>query len=256
MKKLVFACTLAAASTLFAVDPAAKAKIDKAIEDQGGMVTAAITGRVVRLVNAQRTIPAEVFTNFCKRVGECCIAAPMEVGDATVLEGRDPLALVRSVKRMDRTGAVIAFVEAKDCPSMLVAPEDAWGIVNVKALKSDKPSKEVLLKRVDKELWRVLCGTIGGFNSQMGPCLMRTVRNNGDLDRLAANQLGPDATMKVMENLEKLGIEQIQRATYQQAVEEGWAPKPANEKQKAIWEKVHAVPTQGLEIKFDPKKGK
>ena len=256
MKKLMFVGAFIALSSAYAADPAVVAKINKAIEDQGGMVSSVVTGKVVRFVNAQRSVPAQVFTNFCQRVGACCIAAPMEIGDATVLAGRDPLALVKSVSRMDRTGAVIAFVEAKDFPSMLIAPENAWGIVNVKALKADKPSQEVLLSRVEKELWRVLCGTLGGFNSQMGPCLMRTVRNNADLDRLKARQLGPDATMKTMEGVEKLGIEQIQHASYQQAVEEGWAPKPANEKQQAIWDKVHKTPTAGLEIKFDPKKGK
>ena len=42
-------------------------------------------------------------------------------------------------------------------------------------------------------------------------------------------------------------------ATYKRACREGWAPTPTNDVQRAIWEKVHAIPDKPLTIEFDPK---
>ena len=41
---------------------------------------------------------------------------------------------------------------------------------------------------------------------------------------------------------------------YRTAVKEGWAPQPTNDVQKAIWDKVHAMPTEPLKIKSETKK--
>ena len=37
---------------------------------------------------------------------------------------------------------------------------------------------------------------------------------------------------------EKLGIKPARMTTYRKAVEEGWAPAPTNDFQKAIWEEA------------------
>ena len=34
------------------------------------------------------------------------------------------------------------------------------------------------------------------------------------------------------------------------------APAPTNEFQKAVWDKVHAIPQNPMKIEFDPKKGR
>ena len=46
------------------------------------------------------------------------------------------------------------------------------------------------------------------------------------------------------------------RATtnYKTACREGWAPAPTNDVQKAIWDKVHAMPTEPIKIKPEEKK--
>ena len=53
-----------------------------------------------------------------------------------------------------------------------------------------------------------------------------------------------------------LGAYVKRRTSYQKACEEGWAPLPTNDVQKAIWDKVHAVPKNPMKIEFDPKQGK
>jgi hypothetical protein len=38
--------------------------------------------------------------------------------------------------------------------------------------------------------------------------------------------------------------------------QEGWAPPPTNEYQRAIWNDVHKIPEKPMKIDFDPAKGK
>lgn len=45
----------------------------------------------------------------------------------------------------------------------------------------------------------------------------------------------------VRSGAEAYGIPQVQRVFYVRALEEGWAPPPADEYQKALWEKHHAA---------------
>ena len=40
------------------------------------------------------------------------------------------------------------------------------------------------------------------------------------------------------------------------ACREGWASAPTNDVQKAIWDKVRAIPDKPLTIEYDPKKDK
>ena len=50
--------------------------------------------------------------------------------------------------------------------------------------------------------------------------------------------------------LPELGVTPWKETTYKRACEEGWAPAPTNEYQKAVWDKVHAIPDQPLKIKY------
>lgn len=43
--------------------------------------------------------------------------------------------------------------------------------------------------------------------------------------------------------MEAAGIEPVRRTTYKVAVEEGWAPPPTNDFQRAIWDAAHAAAT-------------
>ena len=54
------------------------------------------------------------------------------------------------------------------------------------------------------------------------------------------------------------GVTPHYRCPYFKACEEGWAPAPTNEYQRAVWEKVHAIPDKPMKIEFDPatQKGK
>ena len=86
--------------------------------------------------------------------------------------------------------------------------------------------------------------------------LMRNVRSVRDLDAVALEQFGVEEILHLRESTSHYGLVPWRQATYKKACEEGWAPAPTNEYQKAIWEKVHAVPKNPMKIEFDPKKGR
>ena len=54
----------------------------------------------------------------------------------------------------------------------------------------------------------------------------------------------------------RMGVSPTRKGTYEAAVKQGWAPAPTNDIQKAIWDKVHQLPTKPIQIKFDPKTDK
>ena len=57
-----------------------------------------------------------------------------------------------------------------------------------------------------------------------------------------------------MENLKSLGVTPMEVTTCRQVCRLGWAPAPANEYQKAVWEELHAIPTEPIKIKPEEKK--
>ena len=61
---------------------------------------------------------------------------------------------------------------------------------------------------------------------------------------------------KMINNAKLMGVAVRRRVSYRKACQEGWAPAPTNDIQKAIWDKVHAVPATPMKIEFDPKKGR
>ena len=56
----------------------------------------------------------------------------------------------------------------------------------------------------------------------------------------ASEPMSQGGAMVISHALPQMGIPQIRRVSYKNACEEGWAPAPTNEFQKAIWEKVKA----------------
>ena len=82
---------------------------------------------------------------------------------------------------------------------------------------------------------------------------MNYVGKPSDLDKLV-EEVPVDISMRTIEYLSKMGVTPIQYTTYYRAVQQGWAAAPTNDIQKAIWDKVHAMPTAPLKIKPETKK--
>ena len=63
-----------------------------------------------------------------------------------------------------------------------------------------------------------------------------------------------DVVNRQLKYLAGMNVTPRVRVTYKKACEEGWAPAPTNDIQKAIWDKVHAMPTAPIKIKPETKK--
>ena len=149
----------------------------------------------------------------------------------------------------------VALVEDTALPGFMVAPEDGWAIVNVVKLGKDNPKPEVLAARVRKETLRAFAFVSGGAYQANGCSLMRDVKSLADIDALQ-ERFGLDTVSHVRSSAPFYGLVPWYQTTYLKACEEGWAPAPTNEFQKAIWDKVHAAPKNPMKIEFDPKKGR
>ncbi len=150
---------------------------------------------------------------------------------------------------------VLLISDAKS-PSLVVAPEDGWAIINVEALKNGAKDAATHASRVRREILRAFAFIAGGAYTAKGDFVMRDVKSPSDLDGLKQEDFGIELIRKFDEGISFYGVKPWYETTYLKACEEGWAPAPTNDVQKAIWDSVHALPTAPLKIKPETKKVK
>jgi hypothetical protein len=139
-------------------------------------------------------------------------------------------------------------------PLALTLPEQNLSIVNVKELIADNPKAILLDNRLVRSAMRGFAFSLGVGYSTFEVGVMQPIFNAADLDRFPANFIPPDSANSALQNGEKIGFKPYRRTTYKRACKEGWAPAPTNDIQKAIWDKVHAMPTAPIKIKPETKK--
>lgn len=150
---------------------------------------------------------------------------------------------------------LVDIVEGKTA-NALFAPEDGWAKVGVKRLVEDNPNPNWKARRLKLTLLRAVGTAMGVGYSMYQPCVMCKVRTIADLDDIKVDNLGPEGENNLEECAKQFGVGKIEYCSYRTACQEGWAPAPTNDVQKAIWEKVHAIPDKPLKIEYDPKKDK
>jgi len=152
-------------------------------------------------------------------------------------------------------GEVTVFVvDDQKLPMSLIAPEARWSVMNVAPLKTEKQA--FFETRAMKALIRAIVPLLGGSDSQYPMCMMSNILKPEDYDKLPDALLQVDIMDRFTKNYPGLGIVPWKTCTYLQACKQGWAPAPTNDVQKAIWDKVHAIPAKPMKIEFDPKKGR
>lgn len=255
MKRLMIVAMIAMAGLVFADEvkvpaagsaPAAKPVRrgrPRGLAPSGGLVHKPITGKIVRVVNAQSLVAADEVAKIVNEM-RLTFALPFECVPGTT-DAACPLTLIEQTKADANVGAVVALVADDKLPSVLVAPETGWSILNVKALAKDEPAPAKLLNRTTKEIWRASTMALGAYTSTYTPCVMSGVASLADLDANFAVKPCPEPFNKVMDYSKKLGINQITFASYRQACREGWAPAPTNDVQKAIFEQIKAEKERG-----------
>lgn len=202
------------------------------------------------------------FLNMQSRVGESAVSDALETQNRIVrhvitfekFEKPFDIAKVPVMMKEADVAEAVFVVDVPYLPSILVANESKWAVINVYALASDNPDQLVLEERLRLEMWRALAFLNGAANTMMGKCVMQSVLKNSDLDGIGAKAFSPEPLNKILQHLELVGAMKRETCTYQKACEEGWAPAPTNDVQKAIWDKVHAMPTEPIKIKPEAKK--
>lgn len=150
--------------------------------------------------------------------------------------------------------ATLFIINNDNLPMSLIAPEGKWAVMNVAKLKSEKSA--FFDARIKKEAFRALVYLCGGGASKYEQCITKCVTKAEDLDYLAKINLPLEFNERFAKYLPGYGITPYKLVPYRRACQEGWAPAPTNEFQKAVWDKVHAVPSNPIKIEFDPKTDK
>lgn len=139
-----------------------------------------------------------------------------------------------------------------DGTALTILPEEFRAVINVKALATDGAAPEKVTARLRTELARAAFFLLGS-GSVSYKCVTKAVRTLAELDAIADAQPSAEAVMHLGAG-KLVGVNAISFTSYERACQEGWAPAPTNDIQKAVWDKVHAMPTAPLKIKPETKK--
>ena len=236
MNKIVFAAMLAMSFTAFSGGE----------EDLGGEITVwpKAPGTFI-FVNAQKKVSAEFLSKPIN-----AIAAEFGI-DVRQADGKVPdLGNVPSALAALGAKGAIWIVDDASLPISLVAAENGWAVLNVAPLTADAPDSARLGKRISKFVLRTFAHVHGIYDSTMMPaCVMKQAVGVEGVDNLICATYSPEACSKIGSYLAMVGYKRCNRGTYYDACEEGWAPLPTNAVQKAIWDKVHQLPSKPLTIR-------
>ena len=215
----------------------------------GGIIEKPGAGKGTFLfIDSTRTLTDGMFVRDIKILERTLRVTPKLVKGEPVTAETAGIAL----KELNANAAVF-IVDNATYPRLVTASEEGWAIVNVGRLKMGAPSKESLEKRITIEVIRGLAQIFGCGNSGMS---MSPVVSLKDIDDIRHPGFPPNAIKSCHAQMKKLGFEPKVIASYRVACQQGWAPPPTNDVQKAIWNKIHAIPATPMKIEFDPKKGR
>jgi len=201
----------------------------------GGFIQARAEGPALLFLNAQTRVPASVIDEPVEQIGKILRLSAIR---KDALDAAEPIKVALVALQDKDVAAVVVVGDTAGYPSLLIAPESRWALVNVAALDGKGVSAETLADRTNKEVWRAFGYLMGAAHSNFEGCLMKPVLTPVDLDALKGKCLSPEPLGKIMAHVQKLGMKPRRMTTYRKAVEEGWAPAPTNDLQRAIWDEV------------------
>ena len=214
----------------------------------GGLVERPGHGRLA-LVSAQKTYPADELASLAGLFGGQ-LHFKVEVADAGCAVTTGNAAKVLEDKGLS---VGVFLVDDEKLPLTLVAAEERWAIVNAAKVAqgaSDPKAKSLRLQRV---LSRIFKSVFLNGAAEKGA---KAVRTASDLDGIIKDTIDGQQLFTIVRSMPSYGLVAPRLLPYKLACQEGWAPPPTNQYQKAIWDKVHAIPDKPLKIEFDPKKDK
>lgn len=203
----------------------------------GGLVERAIPGKTVRVVDAQGTFPHEIVETAARGVRlRSLLPLVVETGRTSADEGMWRMASSAAAD----AGVAVLVVDDTSLPLVVASPDARWAIANVAALRGMSEHAEV---RLEKLLWNAVARALGTGAAGDGGVIAPFSGVTG-LDALP-DLPGPASHNALMDAARVQGIGLIKLATYRTACEEGWAPAPTNDVQRAIWEHVRSEKERG-----------
>ncbi len=258
MKRTILSMTaaLVAAFAVAADTPKAKRGRPKGRNPSGGIVEKAYAGNVIRTFNAQAVIPADKVAALTLQMRYETIV-PFETVGAKPMTFAEAENAAAGFIGKDKVGAAVVIVnDPSKSDFYRASPEGRWAVLNVSPLKADNPAQERLEERFAKVYWHAVVRALGGGYAAVKPSVMTPFSDLKSLDAIPTTKPSPDVVNMLIDTGSLYGIRTITIASYRTACRNGWAPPPTNDVQRAIWDKVHAIPANPMKIEFDPKKGR
>lgn len=218
------------------------------LKKTGGLVRHEAEGPNIVVVDGRRT-PGKVLKYFEKENVKAHGSAPgLPVKTYSETVENDPIAKAGEILASEKAAMAIVIANCgANAPGLAICPED-----RVAAINADRyGDKDFLLL---KEIWRTI-GFIGGVGyTKYSSDPMQPVYSVEELEAMPGTALLPASLNALRTFNTRFGIKPAFSLPYIAAVRQGWAPAPTNDIQKAIWGKVHAMPTEPLKIKPETKK--
>lgn len=212
---------------------------DERLRENGGYIDVIPAGPSITIADA-RKVPDATVPSRVKGVvnGMLKLAASNEV--VKLEEKGCPFSKAVELRKRSKALMVIMLTNCgEDKPALVVFPEERVALVNADRAAQFTTGEDANLRLV-KECWRGI-GFIGGAGYAMNDAsVMQPIGSSLELDTVTWQVVHPTALNQMNKFFRKYGAERGRRTTYLRACEQGWAPAPTNDAQKAIWEKVKA----------------
>lgn len=217
------------------------------------MLATPITGPKILVWDARTNASERVLKRFLKTNDPARLGAP----GLAVTTLREPIsgdrfqAASAKLANPDVSMVVMLVNGGSIQPRLSVFPEERIGLIN-----ADRFSSILLEKILLREIWRTIGFTGGAGYAPYRGCVMQPAFNDNEIAALMGDVLQPMTLQPFRKFEDRFKMKRTRMVPYELACEQGWAPAPTNDIQKAIWDKVHAAPKNPMTIEFDPKKGR
>lgn len=217
--------------------PSREEMFEKMMKATGGFIETEGTGAKIILLDTRKNadnaaVRAEEILRKTFRIPVTNIVAQLAEGACAVQAASNTL-------KAEKALMVIALVNSDKTSSLAVLPEDRVAVINAAkfGLGASASEKE---DRLVKEIWRAI-GFIGGVGYATNEAsVMQPVSSPVELDNYKFKVLQPMEVQRIRGMMEKYGSKIGRRITYKKACQEGWAPPPTNDYQRAVWDRVMA----------------
>ena len=254
MNKLVLATTLVLiASSIFAASRAETSTQTKAnlvslankLSNLGGVLQKPAKGKMA-IISQQKEYTPEEVRHFIKIFSKQ-IQFPIEVIEDNAAFSLEKAAHIITENKLS-VGIILA--SDKSLPISLVSIEDRWAMINTARLVEGHPDNKIKTKRLQREISRMIKAIFLNGATIKGEAAVKCA---SDLEKINADPIDGQQLFTILRSMPSYGLESPRLIPYSKACQEGWAPAPTNDIQKAIWNKAKEEkergPVNGLKIK-------